>query len=146
MISALRRERAQERVAQSRSQARDPTWGRRKARSSSYLVLALDTVCGHYLRAGEPVRTPGTLSGTPCFKAQAQEPVPAFGFGEHLRFRGLSDTLGGLPVSALAEEIIVPGDGQVRALIVLGGNPVAAWPDQLTTILAMKALELLVTI
>ena len=123
-----------------------PNMGTAQGTLFEYLVLAMDTVCGHYLRAGEPVRTPGTLSGTPCFKAQAHPPVPAFGFGEQLRFRGLSDTLGGLPVTALAEEILVPGDGQVRALIVLGGNPVAAWPDQLKTITAMKALELLVTI
>jgi hypothetical protein len=30
--------------------------------------------------------------------------------------------------------------------VVLGGNPVAAWPDQLMTIKAMETLELLVTI
>jgi anaerobic selenocysteine-containing dehydrogenase len=51
-----------------------------------------------------------------------------------------------LPVTALAEEILQPGEGQVRALFILGGNPVVAWPDQLLTIDAMKALELLVAI
>jgi anaerobic selenocysteine-containing dehydrogenase len=32
-----------------------------------------------------------------------------------------------MPTAALADEILTPGDGQVRALIVVGGNPVLAW-------------------
>jgi anaerobic selenocysteine-containing dehydrogenase len=51
-----------------------------------------------------------------------------------------------MPTTALADEILQGGDGQVRALVNLGGNPVAAWPDQLKTIAAMKKLELLVQI
>lgn len=123
-----------------------PNMGTAQGTLFEYLVLALDTLCGHWLRAGERVRTPGTLMPTPRFKAQAVPPVESFGFGERLRVRGLTDTLGGLPVSALAEEILTPGEGQVRALLVLGGNPVAAWPDQLMTIEALKSLELLVTV
>jgi len=41
---------------------------------------------------------------------------------------------------------VTPGAGQVRALIVKGGNPVAAWPDQQRTLEAMEDLELLVVI
>ena len=48
--------------------------------------------------------------------------------------------------NALADEILLPGEGQVRALIVSGGNPVVAWPDQTKTIAAMEALDLLVVI
>ena len=40
----------------------------------------------------------------------------------------------------------MPGEGQVKALIAVGGNPVAAWPDQNKTARAMQALDLLVTI
>jgi anaerobic selenocysteine-containing dehydrogenase len=111
-----------------------------------YLVLALDTVCGHYLRAGERVRNPGTLIAPMQAKAQASPPSKAYGFGKPLRVRGLQNTLAGLQTAALPEEILMPGEGQVRALIVLGGNPVAAWPDQLMTIEAMKSLDLLVTL
>ena len=59
--------------------------------------------------------------------------------------RGFADTAAGLPTAALADEILLPGDGQVKALFCLGGNPMAAWPDQLKTHAAMQALELLVT-
>ena len=42
--------------------------------------------------------------------------------------------------------ILVEGDGQVRALICIGSNPMAAWPDQRKTQAAMETLELLVTL
>ena len=48
--------------------------------------------------------------------------------------------------TTLAQEIVEPGEGQVRALISNGGNPVAAWPDQERSLKAMESLELLVAI
>jgi anaerobic selenocysteine-containing dehydrogenase len=60
--------------------------------------------------------------------------------------RNLASTMAGLPTAALADEILLPGEGQVRALISVGGNPMAAWPDQRKTYEAMKALELNVTL
>lgn len=123
-----------------------PNMGTAQGTLFEYLVLNLDTLCGHHLRQGEVVRTPGTLLPRMRFKAQAVGPVEAFGFGERLRVRNLTDTLAGLPVSALAEEILTPGDGQVRALLVVGGNPVAAWPDQLLAMEAMRSLDLLVSV
>jgi anaerobic selenocysteine-containing dehydrogenase len=49
-----------------------------------------------------------------------------------------------MPTSALAEEILLEGEGLVRVLITVGGNPMAAWPDQLRTLEALKKLDLLV--
>jgi anaerobic selenocysteine-containing dehydrogenase len=123
-----------------------PNMGTAHGTLCEYLILALDTVCGHYLRAGERVRNPGTLIAPMQAKAQASPPTKAYGFGKPLRVRGLQNTLAGLQTAALPEEILLPGEGQVRALIVLGGNPVAAWPDQTMTIEAMQALDLLVTL
>ena len=56
-------------------------------------------------RQGRPLRPP------PQPRAQAPEV-----FGE-------------LPVACLAEEIETPGDGQVRALITIAGNPVLSTPN-----------------
>ena len=39
------------------------------------------------------------------------------------RVRGLPEVFGELPVAVLAEEIETPGEGQVRALITIAGNP-----------------------
>jgi anaerobic selenocysteine-containing dehydrogenase len=51
-----------------------------------------------------------------------------------------------MPTAALADEILTPGDGQVRALLCIGGNPLVAWPNQAKVERALSALELLVCI
>jgi anaerobic selenocysteine-containing dehydrogenase len=53
---------------------------------------------------------------------------------------------GEMLTNVLAEEILLPGEGQVRCLVVCGGNPVVAFPDQVRTIAALRDLELLVVI
>ena len=45
------------------------------------------------------------------------------------RVRGLPEAFGELPVACLAEEIETPGEGQVRALITVAGNPVVSTPN-----------------
>jgi anaerobic selenocysteine-containing dehydrogenase len=45
------------------------------------------------------------------------------------RVRDLPEYGGELPVSAFAEEIETPGDGQVRAVLTIAGNPVLSTPD-----------------
>jgi anaerobic selenocysteine-containing dehydrogenase len=112
---------------------------------TEYLLLCMNTLCGRWLRAGERIPNPGALMPTARAKAQPVAPTRGWGFGEKLRVRGLANTAAGLPTAALADEILLPGDGQVRALFCLGGNPLAAWPDQLKTFAAMQELELLVT-
>lgn len=111
-----------------------------------YLVLALNTICGRYLREGEQLWNPGVMIPQLANKAQATAPWAAYGYGEQLRFRGLADAACGLSTAALADEILTDGPGQVRALICLGGNPAAAWPDHEKTWAALDALDLLVTV
>tara|TARA_E500000305_G_scaffold36150_1_gene27510 strand:+ start:13591 stop:15810 length:2220 start_codon:yes stop_codon:yes gene_type:complete len=112
---------------------------------TEYLALSLTTLCGRWPRAGEPVTRPNGLLPPWEPKAQAFAPFPAWGFGEQMRVRNLGDSVAGMPTAALAEDILLPGPGQVRALICLGGNPMTAWPDQRKTMAAMQALDLLVT-
>ncbi|MDO8863480.1 molybdopterin-dependent oxidoreductase [Haliea sp. E1-2-M8] len=112
---------------------------------TEYLALALTTLCGRWPRADEPVTRPNGLLPPWQPRAQACAPFPAWGFGEQMRVRGLGDSVAGMPTAALAEDILLPGPGQVRALICLGGNPMTAWPDQRKTMAAMESLELLVT-
>lgn len=111
---------------------------------TEYLSRVLMTVCGHWLREGDNFANPGALFHPPPPIAQAVDPYPAWGFGEELRVRNLTDTAAGLPTAALADEILLEGEGQVRALICIGGNPVMAWPDQEKTIAALNKLDLLV--
>ncbi len=113
---------------------------------TEYLMLALQTICGYWLRAGEDFTNPFTLMPPYTPKAQPDPPCTAWGYGEKLRVRGLSDAVCGMPTAALSDEILLEGEGQVRALICVGGNPMAAWPDQLKTHAAMQDLDLLVTL
>lgn len=111
-----------------------------------YLVLALNTICGRWIRAGEPVPNRGVLFRQFSGVARAEKPRPAAGFGERLRVRGLGDTAAGLPTAALADEILTPGEGQVRALIVVGGNPLTSWPNAAKVRRALESLELLIVV
>lgn len=53
---------------------------------------------------------------------------------------------GELPVSALAEEILEPGDGQVRALVTVAGNPVLSTPNGRRLDEALAGLEFMLSI
>ncbi|MGB7903828.1 MAG: molybdopterin-dependent oxidoreductase [Steroidobacteraceae bacterium] len=111
-----------------------------------YLVLALNTVCGRWVRAGEPLPNRGVLFRQFSGIARAEKPRPGVGLGQTLRIRSLTETAAGLPTSALADEILTPGAGQVRALLVVGGNPLLSWPNQAKTRRALESLELLVVV
>jgi anaerobic selenocysteine-containing dehydrogenase len=62
------------------------------------------------------------------------------------RVRGLDEVFGELPAACLAEEIETPGDGQVRALITIGGNPVLSTPNSGRLDAALGELELMVSV
>ena len=109
-----------------------------------YFVKVLTTLKGFWRREGEALLNPGVCINPFPAIAASPGPMPTTGGGEVMRVRGLAESTAGLPTAALAEEILTPGEGQVKALFVLGGNPILAWPDQILTVEAMKALELLV--
>ena len=113
---------------------------------TEHFVQSLNTLCGRFLREDEVVPNPGVISPERPFMAQANPPNPAWGKGEPSRVRGLGEVFGEMPTAALSDEIITPGEGRVRALVSVGGNPVGAWPDQLKTIEAMRQLDLNVSI
>ena len=90
---------------------------------AAWLVDVLNVVTGNLDRPGgamfphaaheQPHRTPRT-----------------FETGRwHSRVRGLPETLSELPVATLADEMETPGEGQVRALLTIAGNPALTTPD-----------------
>ncbi|MEM8491070.1 MAG: molybdopterin-dependent oxidoreductase [Pseudomonadota bacterium] len=112
--------------------------------AAEYMNKVILTLMGHWRRAGELKRNVGVfIEGFPAIAAGTGS-LPAWGFGKKLRVRGLEECVSGLPTAALADEILMPGPGQIKALLVLGGNPMLAWPDQIKTYEAMQALDLLV--
>jgi anaerobic selenocysteine-containing dehydrogenase len=62
------------------------------------------------------------------------------------RVRGLPETSGELPSAVMAEEILTPGDGQIRALITVCGNPVLSTPNGRQLADALDSLEFMLSI
>jgi formate dehydrogenase len=62
------------------------------------------------------------------------------------RVRGLPPVVGMHSVSEMADEILTPGKGQIRALMLDGGNPVSCGPDGGKMDRAFESLELLVAV
>jgi anaerobic selenocysteine-containing dehydrogenase len=110
---------------------------------TEYLILSLNVICGRFVRAGERISNPGVLLPRAIPRAQPRPPRPAKDLGPALSARGLAPSASGMPTAALADEILA---GRIKALISVGGNPVAAWPDQARTIAALEELELFVQV
>jgi anaerobic selenocysteine-containing dehydrogenase len=62
------------------------------------------------------------------------------------RVRGLPEFFGELPVSVLAEEMETPGEGQVRALITVAGNPIVSTPNSGRLERAVQKLDFMLSI
>lgn len=62
------------------------------------------------------------------------------------RVRGINPVVGLHSIAELADEITTPGEGQVRALIIAGGNPASSAADGYKLMDAMGQLDLLVAL
>ncbi len=62
------------------------------------------------------------------------------------RVRGLPETGSDLPAAVLAEEIETPGDGQVRAMVTVAGNPVLSTPNGRRLDRALGQLDFMVAV
>ncbi len=114
---------------------------------TEHFVMTLNAICGRFYRAGEAQAVAPVLQPPYPTKAQVEFPPPAWGEGFHpTRFRGLTQIGEELPCNVLADEILTPGDGQIRALFSVGGNPMVAFPNQMKMKRALDDLELLVQI
>ena len=112
---------------------------------ASWLVDVLNTLTGNLDRVG------GALF--PKAAAGARNTSGTSGRGSGVRFgkarsrvRGLPQVYGELPVACLAEEITTPGEGRVRALITVAGNPVLSTPDANRLDDALGQLDFMVSV
>jgi len=117
-----------------------------RAPLTEHLVLVLNTLCGRFNRPGERMPNPGILTPDRPARARVVPAAPLWGHGPRSRVRGLGQIFGEMPTAALNDEILEPGEGQVKALFCMGGNPIVAWPDQIKTKRSLDALELLVCV
>ncbi len=112
---------------------------------TSWLVDVLNVLTGNLDREG------GAMF--PKAAAGARNATGAPGKGRGVRFgrwksrvRGLPEYYGELPASCLAEEIDTPGEGQVKALITLAGNPALSTPNSHRLQQAIGMLKYMVSV
>jgi len=122
-----------------------------------------------YGRMGVSVQAHGTtcqwaiqvinvLTGSLDVRGGALVTSPAFGYvkpGEsgaghfdawQSRVRGLPEFAGELPSAVMAEEILTEGEGQIRALVTIAGNPVLSAPNGRQMDVALSNLDFMVSI
>ena len=116
---------------------------------TEYLVSALNIVCARFNQEGDKVANPMVFMPFAAGpkKAQVAPPVPMFGEGfAQSRIRGIGKLGQEMPCPVLADEILTPGEGQVKVLISIGGNPEIAFPNQHKVRKALDTVELFVQV
>lgn len=88
--------------------------------------------------------------GSMMFTQPAADYLPHSGRGSiakgHTRVRQLPAFAGEYPVSALAEEITTPGEGQIKAIVIGAGNPVLTTPNGQQLDTAIASLDFVVAV
>jgi anaerobic selenocysteine-containing dehydrogenase len=112
---------------------------------TSWLVDVVNAATGNLDRPG------GAMFAKAAAGAANTRGAPRVGrpvrLGRHRsRVRGLPESLGELPVVCLAEEIDTPGEGQIRGLVTVAGNPVLSTPNAARLDAALAALEAYVAV
>ena len=113
---------------------------------AEHLIECLNVVCGRYRRPGDLVVNPVLLGPRRALRAEAVSPGRSWEKGHKSRIRDTGVIFGEMMSCVLAEEMLLPGEGQIRSLFVVGGNPVSVLPDPDKTARAFQELDLLVTI
>ncbi|MFQ5554960.1 MAG: molybdopterin-dependent oxidoreductase, partial [Acidimicrobiia bacterium] len=106
---------------------------------SSWLVDLVNVITGNLDRSG----------GAMFPRSATEGPRRARGFATgrwHSRVSGHPEVRGELPVSALSEEIETPGDGRVRALVTIAGNPVLSTPNSGRLEAALESLDFMIAV
>jgi anaerobic selenocysteine-containing dehydrogenase len=107
-----------------------------------WLTITFNIVSGNFDRRG------GAMFTTPAFdlvKITDNTGRPNSYGSKHSRVRGLPYNNNEFPVSVLAEEILTPGDDQIRALVAVAGNPVISAPNGRRLTEAFESLEFMVS-
>lgn len=114
---------------------------------ASWLVDVLNVVTGNLDRPGGAMFPLAAAGQANSHVRQADSPAKGWRHGRwHSRVRGLPEVMGELPVATLADEILTPGPGQVRALVVVGGNPCLSTPNADRLREAVQTLDLMVSL
>lgn len=104
-----------------------------------WLVQLINLVTGNLDRVG------GALCTEPAVDLVASTSGGHFNQWQS-RVSGLPEYAGELPVAALAEEMLNGGEGQIKALVTVAGNPVLSTPNGRKLDQALDGLEFMLSI
>jgi anaerobic selenocysteine-containing dehydrogenase len=104
-----------------------------------WLMLVLNILTGNLDRPG------GMMFTTPAFNKAQSRPMGSFNTYQS-RVRGLPEFDSYFPAVTLAEEMLTPGEGQVRGFVCVAGNPVLSTPNGRQMDEALEQLEFMVSI
>lgn len=106
---------------------------------TNYLVDVLNALTGNLDRPG------GAMFGESQHNAMVPTEPMVLGRWRS-RVRGLPEVSGEFPVATLADEIDTPGEGQVRALVILASNPVLGAPNGERLDRSLASLDFMVAV
>ena len=108
---------------------------------SSWLIEVINILTGNMDRPG------GTAFARPAHVPDGGIPKRGFVTGRwRSRVSGAPEVAGEFPAAVLAEEITTPGDGQIRMLITIAGNPVVGAPESDRLDEALGQLDFMVSV
>ncbi len=109
----------------------------------SWLVDVINVLTGNLDRPGGAMFPLGATAPAP----RPPKTGRGFAIGRwHSRVSGHPEALSEFPAAALAEEIDTPGDGQIKAMITIAGNPVLSAPDGDRLDHALAGVEFMVSV
>jgi anaerobic selenocysteine-containing dehydrogenase len=109
---------------------------------AAWAVDVLNVLTGNLDRRG------GAMFALPAHE-RAGRSGPGRGFTtgrHHSRVKGYPEVRSEFPVATLADEIETPGDGQVRAMVTVAGNPVLSTPNSGRLDRALAGLDFMVSV
>ncbi|ONH32613.1 molybdopterin-dependent oxidoreductase [Pseudofrankia asymbiotica] len=114
---------------------------------TSWLTIVLNTLTGNLDAPGGAMFGRGAHGRADRARPDGRPGGRGWRTGRwHTGVRGLPEVMGELPVAALAEEIDTPGDGQLRALVTVAGNPALSTPDARRLAAALGTLDFMVSV
>ncbi len=105
-----------------------------------WLVQALNAVTGRLDKSRSMIFCFNLLNFPRLMKMATRNRMP-----RPSRVGNMPPVMDTLPAGILADEILTPGEGQIKALIVLSGNPLLTVPDTDKLETALKSLDLVVS-
>ena len=113
--------------------------------TASWLVDVINIITGNFDKSG------GVMFPLPATGGQTTRGKSGKGKGfrmgnAHSRVRKFPEAIGEFPAALMAEEILTPGEGQIKAMVTMAGNPVLSTPNGAQIEQAFSSLDFMVSV